>query len=130
MSQDDNQEQKASGNIKVKGNVSNANLNTGTQGDVTINTGNLAQSADTTRKELAELFKQLETELNALPEEDKKSAQRIKMYAEEAAEEVSKDAPDKTRLEIKGEDLKAAAQNILAVTPIVTQIAAKLLMLG
>ena len=54
---------------------------------------------------------------------------KVKIAANNALEEANKPKPDVERLQIRGDNLKKAAANLLAVTPIAVKIAETLLMI-
>ena len=53
----------------------------------------------------------------------------LKIADNDAVEEANKHKPDAKRLQIRGDNLKKAAANLLAVTPIAVKIAETLLMI-
>lgn len=114
-------------NISIGGNVSGSNVNIGgnqtVYGNVTIGSGKITDVADE-RDQLETLIKQLNAELKQIPQDD---AAVIEALAQDAINEASKGAPNRRLLEIKGESLKQAAENILAVSPIIAKIVARLL---
>ncbi len=118
------------GSISIGGNVSGGNVNIGGSqtfhDNVTINMNAISASEDH-RQELAALVEQLNAALATLPQED---AEVIETLAQDAVNEASKDKPNKRLLEIKGENLKKAAENLATVAPIVVKIAKTLLMIG
>ncbi|MCA9885417.1 MAG: toll/interleukin-1 receptor domain-containing protein [Anaerolineae bacterium] len=118
------------GNISINGNVKGGNVNIGGSqtfhGNVMINVDQW-DAAENDRKQLEELVKQLNIALKTIPQDD---AEVIETLAQDAINEATKDAPNKRLLDIKGESLKKAAENLLAVSPIVAKIVQKLLMIG
>ncbi len=116
--------------ISIGGNVTGGIVNVGGEqtfrGNVTINT-NAISASEEHRQELAALVKQLNAALTTISPED---AEVIQSLAQAAVDEVSKDKPNKRLLEIKGENLKRAAENLAAVAPIAVKIAKTLLMIG
>lgn len=120
-------------NITIKGNVRAVNLNQGDQrfyGPVTFSMGALSATPDDTRQQLHALMQQLADALSQLPAAQKEDVEVVQALAQEAVNEAAKDAPNKKLLEIKGENLKKAAENLAAVAPIAVQIARTLLMIG
>lgn len=119
--------------ITITGGVQGGNINMGgTQdfrGNVTFSMG-AVHAGDDTRQQLAELVKQLADALTQLPAEQKDDAEVVQSLAQEAIDEVSKEKPNRRLLEIKGENLKKAAENLLAVAPIAAKIAKTLLTIG
>lgn len=126
----DNNTVSRTGNISIGGNVKGVNVNIGGSqtfhGNVVINARQLDASEDD-REKLAKLVEQLNDALKSIPQDD---AEVIESLAQDAINEATKDAPNKRLLEIKSENLKKAAENLLAVSPIVTKIVQKLMMLG
>lgn len=118
------------GNIKISAPITGANVVIGSTqtvyGNLTINMGDLAAPSDD-RQELAALVEALNAALKQIPEDD---AVVIEDLAQQALDEAAKQTPNRRLLEIKGENLKKAAENILTVAPIVAKIVRKLLMLG
>jgi hypothetical protein len=112
------------------GNVTAGNVVIGgtqvVHGDMTINMEALAGDDDHLR-ELADLIAQFEAALAALPPGD---AEVIQALAQDAINEAGKDQPSKRMLEIRGDALKKAAENLTVVAPIAVRIAQKLLLLG
>ena len=81
---------------------------------------------ETLQQQVAELLKKLEEH----PTDKADEVQKVKVAAEDAVAEAEKEQPDKQRLEIRGENLKKAAENLAAVAPISVQIAKTLLLIG
>ena len=127
---DDNNTVTRAGNISIGGNVSGGNVNIGGSqtfhGNVVINAGKL-DAAENDREQLTQLVEQLNLALKTIPQDD---AEVIESLAQDTINEGTKDAPNKRLLEIKGENLMKAAENILAVSSIVTKIVQNLLMIG
>jgi hypothetical protein len=123
----------AGGNIDQRnqsfniGSLSGGNINLGgTQtiyGNVTFNAGQ-AGTAEDEKAQLQALIHQLNDAIKQLPPAD---AEVIESLAQDAVNEASKDNPNRRLLEIKGESLKQAAQNLAAVAPIVAKIVQRLL---
>lgn len=121
--------------IQFGGNVSGGNVNIGGKqtfhGDVNIRYNALPSApSGSPVVELKALLQELEAALRKEPADKAEDAALIQEYANEIAEEVAKEAPRKKKLEITGENLKKAAENLLAVSPIVAKIVEKLLMIG
>lgn len=122
-------------NIRIGGSVSGGNVNIGgTQtfhGNVNINYNALSSvPAGSPLDDLKSLLQELETVLKQQPTDKAEDVELTQEYANEIAEEAAKESPRKKKLEITGENLKKAAQNLLAVSPIVAKIVQKLLMIG
>lgn len=119
--------------VHIGGGVSGTNVNFGTQsvqGDFIINTGKLTQAGDDTRAEIAKLIADLQAAIQKEPAEKQEDAEVVASLAQEAATLAADPQPKRKMLEIKGENLVKAAQNLLAVAPIAVEIAKKLLLLG
>lgn len=122
-------------NIRIGGSVSGGNVNIGgTQtfhGNVNINYNALSSvPAGSPLDDLKSLLKELEVALRKEPADKAEDIELTREYANEIAEEASKESPRKKKLEITGENLMKAAKNLLAVSPIVAKIVQKLLMIG
>lgn len=130
-----NEESTDKPNINVDGDVKGVNVNIGgTQtfhGNVKINYNALSSVPDgSPLNDLQSLLQELETALKQQPADKAEDVELTQEYANEIAEEATKESPRKKKLEITGENLKKAAENLLGVAPIVAKIAQKLLMLG
>lgn len=121
-------------NIRIGGSVSGQNVLIGStqtiHGDLTITVGPTPAASEDVREmlktQIAELLKELENQ----PADQTSAVQEVKIATEDAVAEMEKEKPDKKRLEIRGENLKKAAQNLLSVAPIAVKIAKTLLMIG
>lgn len=121
--------------ISIGGNVTGGNVNIGGKqtfhGNVTISYSALdGAPAGSAQDELKALLKELEDALKQAPADKAEDVELVKEYADEIAKEAAQDSPRKKKLEITGENLKKAAENLLAVAPIVAKITQKLLMIG
>jgi len=118
------------GSISIGGKVTGGNINIGGSqtfhGNVTIHT-NLNDLEDDPRNQLYKLIEQLNFGLAAIPPED---AEVIAALTQDAVDEASKDKPNKRLLEIKGENLKKATEDVPAIALIAGRIAKTLLMIG
>jgi hypothetical protein len=128
----DNRVRTNSPNIRIGGNVSGGMVNIGGTQTVhgNINIKHIPSAADNTQQELQALVKQLNEALAALPPEQRQQAQAVEQLTQSALDEAAKPQPNKTILQVTGEGLKKAAENLLTVAPIVGQIAFKLLGIG
>lgn len=81
-------------------------------------------------EDLEILFKSLEEALANVPPEQRADADFVRAQAQLAQAQAQADQPSRRRLQITGDSLKAAAENLLSVAPIVAEIAAKLLRLA
>lgn len=125
MSDDKKQEINFHGDNKADNQVFGDQIN---YGNITF--GGAPSAPDDVRAELERLIIELNTALKQVPDESKEDAETVEMLAQEAMDEASKDEPRRKMLEIKGENLKKAAENLLVVSPIVAQIVKNLLMIG
>lgn len=120
--------------IHIGGSVTGQNVLIGSRltvhGDLSIQVGSLPAASEDVRATLKAQIAELLAELEKQPADKTDEVQRIKMAAEDAVTEAEKPQPDKKRLEIRGEDLMKAAENLLAVAPIAVKIAKTLLMIG
>lgn len=115
------------GNISIGGVVKSGNVNIGGSqnfdGETTIKFSETYLHNDVSPIErLRALLNDLEDALQHVPAGNEEDIELIKEYASELAQEVAKDKPRKRRLELTGESLKRAAENLADVTPIVVQI--------
>lgn len=78
------------------------------------------------RDELAHLIAQLSSELEKVPETRQEEAEAVAQTARTLIENAQAEKPNKTLIEISGESLKQAAQNIADVLPAVVTIAAQI----
>ena len=98
--------------------------------NVTQTVNNLSNADDTTKQQLAALVKQLSAELEKVPEAQKEDAEVVADLTKDLVEAANQPQPKKKLLEIKGDSLKKAAENILGVMPIVLKIAGMVVGLG
>jgi hypothetical protein len=111
----------------MSGNFQNAVLNIqSTLDHVVQNIGTMTRTDDSTRTELQKLVLQLNEVLKLTPPEKAEEAEAIANMTQSLMEAASSEKPNKTMIQITGEGLKKAAQNISNVLPtvlgIVTQI--------
>lgn len=121
--------------IHINGSVSGGNVNIGgTQtfhGNVKINYNVLSSvHPGSSLDDLKSLLQELETALKQQPSDKAEDVELTQEYANEIAEEAAKESPRKKKLEITVENLKKAAENLLAVSPIIAKIIQKLLFIG
>ncbi len=76
--------------------------------------------------ELEQLIEQLKEALAEVPAEKQEEAETVAEYTEELVEEAAKEKPKQSKLQITGEGLKKAAENLVGVAPLVGTIAAKI----
>jgi len=124
--------------ISIGGGVKGQNVLIGSSqtvhGDLTITVGALPAASEDVRETLQKQIEQLIEALKTVPAEHTSKVQEVKMAAEDAVSEAAKEQPDKKRLEIRGESLKKAAENLASITPLVisiaSQVAKTLMMIG
>ena len=81
-----------------------------------------------TRKELEKLIEQLNDALQKLPVEKQEDAQAVAETAKALVDVAKSEKPNKTMLEITGDGLKKAAQNLADVMPAVLPLASQIVM--
>jgi internalin A len=121
---------------EIHGNVQAGNVNIGGKqkfGDsahIEVNISALEDAPQGSQlAELRQLLEQLQAELRNVPAEQAEDAEAVQDYANDAVAEATKEKPNGKKLEITGENLKKAAENLLSVAPTVAKIAAVLLQL-
>lgn len=109
--------------------ITGDNVNIGsTLTNVTQQVGGMAQATSNEQAKLEALLKQLEEALNALPAEKQEEAEIVVEYAGELVEEASGEKPRQRKLQITGEGLKQAAEDLRDVAPMIGEIAGKIVM--
>jgi methyl-accepting chemotaxis protein len=78
------------------------------------------------RKQLQELIDKLAAELEKTPPEKKEDAEAVAETAKALVDQAKSEKPNKTLLQISGEGLKQAAQNLASVMPSVASIAVQI----
>jgi hypothetical protein len=120
--------------IHIGGDVKGQNVVIGStqtvHGDLTITVGAMPAASEDVRATLQAQVAELLAELEKQPADQTGAVKQVKMAAEDALAEAEKPQPDRDRLEMRGERLKQAAENLLAVAPIAVKIAKTLLLLG
>jgi septal ring factor EnvC (AmiA/AmiB activator) len=81
-----------------------------------------------TRKELEQLIGQLSEALQKAPVEHQEQAQAVAETAKVLVDSAKAEKPNKTMLQISGEGLKQAAQNLADVMPAVVGIAGQIVL--
>jgi ElaB/YqjD/DUF883 family membrane-anchored ribosome-binding protein len=96
---------------------------------------NVGKSVDTiptddqaARAELQHLIEQLSQVLEKVPESKKDEAEAVAASAQTLVENAKAEKPNKALLQISGEGLKKAAENLAEVTPTVLSIAGQVVM--
>jgi len=119
--------------IHIAGSVSGQNVLIGStqtiHGDLSINVGALPAASEDVRKRLKAEIADLLATLEKSPKEHTDQVIEVKVAVEDAVEEANKPKPDAKRLQIRGDNLKKAAVNLLAVAPIAVKIAETLLLI-
>jgi hypothetical protein len=90
--------------------------------------GDIRTSDETTRQELQKLIGALSEALQKIPVEKQEDAQAVAETAKALVETAKSEKPNKTMLQISGEGLKLAAQNLAAVMPSVVTIAGQIVL--
>jgi hypothetical protein len=90
--------------------------------------GDIRTSDETSRKELESLIGQLSEALQKIPAEHQEEAQAVAETAKVLVDTAKTEKPNKTMLQISGEGLKQAAQNLAEVMPTVLTIAGQIIM--
>ena len=90
--------------------------------------GDIRTSDESTRKELESLIGQLSEALQKVPAEHQEEAQAVAETAKVLVDTAKAEKPNKTMLQISGEGLKQAAQNLAEVMPTVLTIAGQIVM--
>ena len=88
--------------------------------------GEIRTADEAARKELETLIGQLNEALQKVPAEDVEQAQAVAETAKMLVDTAKAEKPNKTMLQISGEGLKQAAQNLAGVMPIVASIAGQI----
>jgi len=78
------------------------------------------------RKELEKLIAQLSEALQKVPEKSREHAEAVAETAKALVDTTKAEKPNKTMLQITGEGLKQAAQNLADVMPTVVTIASQI----
>lgn len=82
-----------------------------------------------TRDELNSLMQRLQNMLQNAPPDKVDDANKVARRAKELVEEAGDSKPDKEEVERKGENLKKAAQSLVAVLPTVVSVASQIVSL-
>lgn len=111
----------------MSGDFSGAILNIkSTLTNVSQSIGAILHGDAAAKGELQKLTEQLSAELQKVPAEKASEAEAVAENAKTAVEQALKEKPNKTMVQISGEGLKQAAQNIAAVLPAVLPIATQI----
>lgn len=90
--------------------------------------GEIHSGDETARKELESLIGQLSEALEKVPEGHQEQAQAVAETAKVLVDTAKTEKPNKTMLQISGQGLKQAAQNLADVMPTVVTIAGQIVM--
>jgi hypothetical protein len=113
--------------FNMSGNFSGAILNIkSTLGNVIQTTNNLPNASDEERQELQKLILDLQAELSQAPPEMAKEAEAVAQTAKALVDTANAEQPNSTLIQISGEGLKKAAENLAAVMPTVLTIATQI----
>ncbi len=97
------------------------------KGDITISyPSSDARIEDEARAQLEKLIADLQQTLNQVPEENRKDAEAVAALTTDLVQTSEQEEPNRTVLEIKGEGLKKAAENLAAIAPTVLSIATQI----
>jgi hypothetical protein len=94
--------------------------------DVKQNIGKIPNADPSAKDELKRLIGQLSEALQKVPPEKDEEAEAVAKSAKLLVDEVAKDKPNKTMVQISADGLKQAAKNIAEVMPIVLSIATQI----
>jgi hypothetical protein len=90
--------------------------------------GEIRSEDESTRKELEKLIGELSETLQKAPEESQEQAEAVALTAKSLVDAANVEKPNKSLLQISGEGLKQAAQNLAGVMPVVVQIATQIVL--
>lgn len=90
--------------------------------------GEIHSNDESARKELESLIAQLSEALEKVPAGQEEQAQAVAETAKVLVDTAKAEKPNKTMLQISGEGLKQAAQNLAEVMPTVVTIASQIVM--
>jgi len=115
----------------LSGDFRGANINfniKSTLTNVQQSVGHIQTDDQDARKELEKLIGQLSDALQNVPEKSQEHAQAVAETAKALVDTAKAEKPNKTMLQITGEGLKQAAQNLAGVMPVVATIASQIVM--
>jgi len=119
--------------IHIGGSISGQNVMIGStqtvHGSLTIMVGAMPAASEDVRERLKAEIADLLATLEKTSKEHTDQVIEVKVAVEDAVEEANKPKPDAKRLQIRGDNLKKAAVNLLAVAPIAVKIAETLLLI-
>ena len=88
--------------------------------------GDIRTDDENSRKELEKLIGQLSEALQKVPEKNQEHAEAVAETAKVLVDTAKVEKPNKTMVQITGEGLKQAAQNLAEVMPVVVTIASQI----
>ena len=113
--------------ITVSGNQNSKMSIKNTITKVQQSVGAMSTVDEAARQELKLLIDQLSKALERIPENQKEQAEAVAASAQALVENAKADKPNKTLLQISGEGLKKAAENLAEVAPAVVSIASQVI---
>jgi methyl-accepting chemotaxis protein len=114
-------------NIKMSGDFRGAIINIkSTLTNVQQSVGAMSTEDPNARKELEDLIGQLSESLQQVPENNREDAMAVADLTQSLVETAKAEQPNKTTLQITGDGLKKAAQNLAEVMPAVLTIATQI----
>jgi hypothetical protein len=113
----------AEGNIDKRGAITNIRSKLD---NVTQSVGAAPQGDAETKAQLQQLLAQLSAELQRVPSGQAGEAEAVAETAKAAVEQATREQPNKTMVQISGEGLKQAAQNLAGVLPTVLPLATQI----
>jgi ElaB/YqjD/DUF883 family membrane-anchored ribosome-binding protein len=114
--------------FNMSGDLSGANVNVkSTLTHVTQTIGKLPNADPTAKAELERLIRELNDALQKAPSDKKEDAEAVAELAQQLVEKANKEKPNRTMVQVTGEGLKQAAQNLADVAPTVLTIATQII---
>lgn len=109
----------------MSGNFQGSNLNIkSTLTNLTQSIGAIPHGSDTEKQQLQQLLAELNATLQQAPAARTDDAEAVATFAKQVVDAASQPQPNKTMVQISGEMLKKAAENIEGALPIVLKISA------
>jgi hypothetical protein len=90
--------------------------------------GDISTNDMDTRMELEKLIGQLNDALQTVPAEKQEEAEAVAQTAKALIDAAKAEKPNQTLLQITGEGLKKAAQELVKATPVVLHVASQIVM--
>jgi hypothetical protein len=121
-----NDDHTAGDNISV-GNITNSNgVAIGRNIEVTVRVEAIKSGDESAKAELGSLIQELNDALQQVPKAKSDEAQAVAETAQTLMNKAADEKPNKSMIQISGDALKQAAQNIADVAPTVLQIASQI----